>query len=146
ALEMLERYGRSAPGPYVDALRAVNAHDVERFRALVSDDFVLVDHRRTGLGQLNADTYLASLAALFQEAPDVTVETLYTVAVEARGALEVARNFGTLRDGGPFESVYVRIGVVRGDRLVGVEMFEPEDLEVARARFAELRRTDPVAR
>jgi hypothetical protein len=27
----------------------------------------------------------------------------------------------------------------RGDRLVGVEMFEPEDLDRARARFEELR-------
>jgi len=33
----------------------------------------------------------------------------------------------------------VRIMLYRGDRLVGVEMFEPEDLDRARARFEELR-------
>jgi ketosteroid isomerase-like protein len=136
---MLDRYARSAPRPYAEGLRAVNAHDAERCCALLSEDFVLIDHRRTGLGQLDAADYLASLAALFEQAPDVTVETLYSVAVEAHGTLEVARNFGMLRDGGPFESIYVRIGLVRGDRLVAVEMFEAEDLEVARARFAELR-------
>ena len=79
-----------------------------------------------------------ALAALFEQAPDVSVETLYIVAVEPHGVLMVARNFGTLREGGEFESPYVRIMLHQGDRLVGVEMFEPEDLDMARARFEEL--------
>jgi ketosteroid isomerase-like protein len=142
ALEMLERYGRSFSAAYLEGLRAVNAHDVDRMATILSDDFVMIDHRWTGLGRLNAKEYLASLAALFEEAPDVTVETLYTVAVDPRGALVVARNFGTLREGGAFESIYVRIGLIRGDRITRVEMFEPEDLDRARARFAELRAAD----
>ena len=51
----------------------------------------------------------------------------------------VARNFGTLREGGEFESPYVRIMLHRGERLAAVEMFELEDLDAARARFGELR-------
>jgi hypothetical protein len=142
--EMLERFARSdaaqrTTAATFDAMRAVNAHDLDRFRAIISDDFVMDDHRRTGLGRLEREDYVASLAALFEHAPDTTVETLYHLAVEKHGMLEVARNFGTLRDGGAFESPYVRIMRHRGDRLVGVEMFEIEHLDRARARFAELR-------
>jgi ketosteroid isomerase-like protein len=144
AAEMFERWARSEaargiPASLFEVLRAVNAHDLERIRATFGDDFALHDHRRTGLGRLEKEDYLLSLAALFEQAPDVSVETLYHVAVEKHGVLVVARNFGTLRDGGDFESVYVRIMLWRGDRVVRVEMFEPEDLDAARARFEELR-------
>jgi len=147
ALEMLERTAcngaeRGVPDVLFDGLRAVNAHEVERFRRVLADDFVLLDHRRTGLGQLNGEEYIASLVALVDQSPDVTVETLYTIAFEKYGVLLVARNFGTLREGGDFESVYVRIGMMRGDKVTRVEMFEPENLEVARARFAELGAAD----
>ena len=143
ALEMLERYAHSGaarefPAAWFDGLRAVNAHDVDRLGALLSDDFVLIDHRRTGLGHLNAEGYVASLTVLIEESPDFTTETLYGVAANQHGGLLVARNFGAWRDGGAFEQVYARIGLMRGDRIVRVEMFELGELDRARARFAEL--------
>jgi hypothetical protein len=143
-LEMFERYARSdaargVPAAVFDALRAVNSHELEGVRATLRDDFVMNDHRRAGLGSLEKADYLASLAALFEQAPDVSVETLSVVAVEQHGLLMIARNFGTLREGGEFESPYVRIMLHRGERLAAVEMFELEDLEAARARFEELR-------
>ena len=89
-------------------------------------------YRRTGLGRLNVEEYLASLAALFEEAPDVTAETLYIVAVEEHGLLLVAAKSAPCGRR-PFESVYVRLGLIRGDRFVRGECFEVEDLDV-RAR------------
>jgi ketosteroid isomerase-like protein len=144
AAEMLERWARGdaarhIPAAVFEAFRAINDHDLDRFRATISDDFVMDDHRRTGLGRLEREDYMASLAALFEHAPGTTVEPLYHIAIEKHGILEVARNFGTLRDGGEFESAYVRILRHRGDRLVAAEMFELEHLDRARARFAELR-------
>jgi hypothetical protein len=68
----------------------------------------------------------------------VIIESLCIVATEAYGVLDLGHSFGT-RAGGEFESVFVRIMLHQGDRLVGAELFEPEDLDVARARFAELR-------
>ena len=95
-----------ARDPRSDAVeRAMSDHDLDRLRAALPDDFVLNDHRRTGLGQLGSDDYIASLAALFEQAPDVIIEPLYTVAVEEHGNLAVVRMFGTLADGGEFESV-----------------------------------------
>jgi len=72
----------------------------------------------------------------------MTVEFLYVVAAEKHGLLAMTHTFGTLTDGGDFELVYILLAPFQGDRLVGVEFFEPEDLEVARARFEELR---PIA-
>ena len=108
-------------------------HDLDRLRAALPDDFVLNDHRRTGLGQLGKDDYVTSLAALFEQAPDVIIEPLYTVAAEEHANLSVVRMFGTLADGGAFESVMVRLASFRGEQIVGLELFEPEDLDAARA-------------
>ena len=139
--EMFERYyaGDAGGSPQVALARALNAHDLARLRAVLPADFHFHDHRRTGVGRIgNADDYVASIAALFEQSPDVTFETLYLAAVHERGALAVARMFGTLVDGGAFESVFLRIIMHRGGRVVGAELFELEDMERARARFDEL--------
>jgi hypothetical protein len=98
---------------------------------------VFHDHRRTGLGRLEGGTaFVASLAPRAEQAPDFCMESLYTIAVAEHGMLDMARVFGTLAaSGGTFESVYARLGTWRGDQLVAMEIFEPEDLELARARL-----------
>jgi class 3 adenylate cyclase len=147
--ELFERHARSdaarwTPAAVFEFFRALNDHDLERCRAKLPDDFVFHDHRRTGVGRLeDADEYIASLTPLFERAPGWTIEALYYVAEEKHGTLAVARWFGTLAEGGEFETVVVRLVLYRGDRLGGIELFEPEDLDVARARFEELR-PDPL--
>ena len=111
-----------ARDPHSDAVnRAMSDHDLDRLRAALPDDFVLNDHRRTGLGQLGKDDYVASLAALFEQAPDVIIEPLYTVAAEEHANLSAVRMFGTLADGGAFESVMRAACIVpgRADRRDG---------------------------
>ena len=133
------------PGCVFEALRAVNARDLDRLRAMLPDDFAVNDHRRTGAGRLeNADRYLASQAAEFELTSELTVEPLYVVAAEEHGLLAMAHSFGTLADGGEFELVFVLLVRFQDGGVVGMEGFEPENLEVARARFEELRpRTSP---
>jgi tetratricopeptide (TPR) repeat protein len=143
--EMLERYYRSdaarcIPPAAAEAMRAINAHDLVRLRAALADDFVLSDHRRTGLGRLGIDHYLAAVAALFEQAPDAIFQPLYLVAVESHALLSMNRGSGTLAGGGgEFEQFYAFLSLHHGGRVVGLEFFEPEDLDRARARFAELR-------
>jgi hypothetical protein len=145
SLEMLERYARSetarwAPATLFEFRRAVNEHDLERVRAVLPRDFFFDDHRRTGLGRLeSAAEYIASLAALYEESPDAVIESLYEVARSDRGVLAVTRTFGTLATGGPFESVFLALTLFEGERLLGAELFELEDLDAARARFDALR-------
>jgi hypothetical protein len=141
SLQMTERYlcgegTRQAPPASAELIRALNAHDLVRLRAALPDDFYLDDHRRTGLGRLaGADAYVASVRALLEQTRDLTTDMLYHVAGDERGTLSMGRMFGRLADGGAFENVLVRLAVYRAGRVVGLEVFEPEDLEVARARF-----------
>jgi hypothetical protein len=143
SLELLERSARLAP-PWVpqavfELARGTADRDLARCRAALPDDFVFDDHRRTGLGRLEgADAYVASLAALFEQSPDVIMESLYTIARERHGQLWVGRTFGTLVDGGEFEIVSNRLQRFEAGQLAGFEIFEPEDLDRARARFEEL--------
>src|SRR4029453_12391923 len=67
--ELLDRYARSAaarciPAGFFEAIRAVNTRDLARLCAVLPDDFVANDHRRTGAGgRENADPFVASQAA-----------------------------------------------------------------------------------
>ncbi|MGH7895781.1 MAG: nuclear transport factor 2 family protein, partial [Candidatus Binatia bacterium] len=148
--ELFERYARSDaaqwwPGSVIEFWRAMHDHDLARIRASLPDDFVFHDHRRMiGLGRIErADDYVASAVALFELAPDVTFETLYHVATEQHGELAVAHQYGTLAEGGAFESVAVKLTLYHGQRFVGVELFDLDDLDAARARFEALR-PDPL--
>jgi hypothetical protein len=141
--EFRERSLRNGP-PVVkggaELIDAMNEHDLARCRAALGPDFVFHDHRRTGVGRLeSADEYIASLAALMERAPDVVFETLYNLASAPHADVAMAHMFGTLVDGGEFESPYVRLAVFKGNRLVGTELFEPEDIDLALARFEALR-------
>jgi ketosteroid isomerase-like protein len=130
-----------------ETFRAINAHDLDRVRATLHDDFVYHDHRRTGLGRIErVDDYVASLRPLFEGTRDFSTDDLYHVAAEEHGSLAIGRTFGTLAEGGEFESVFARLLLYRDGRLGAVELFEPEHLDAARARFEELRpRTSPAA-
>jgi len=139
--EMFERYARgegasSLSSAALEGIRAMNARDLERLRASLPSDFVLSDHRRTGLGRIEGpDAFIRSLAALFEGSRESTVETLYTLETQPHGELAMARMLGTIANGGEFESAYLRIITRDGS----MEFFEPEDLELARSRFEELR-------
>ena len=143
--EIYERYARSAdarhlPPALFEAGRAVMDHEFDRLRDTMSADFYLEDHRRTGMGRMDgAEAYIESLRAMVALTPDWTLENLYAIASDTRGWLDVARVRGSLSDGGgQFENVLVRIVRFRDGRLTSMEFFEPEDLELARARYAEL--------
>jgi hypothetical protein len=144
SMEMLERCARSdearcIPAGLFEAVRAMNAGDLDRLRATLPDVYVVNDHRRTGLGRLESADHVAAVAALFELVSERTFEPLYIVAAERHGLLAMARMFGTLADGGEFEQVYVWLVVYNGDQLGVMELFEPDHLNVARARFEELR-------
>jgi ketosteroid isomerase-like protein len=148
--ELAERHARmtfppAATDRAVEMIRARRSRDLARIRAALPTEFHLDDHRRTGLGRIaGAEAYTAALAALFEQSPDVTVGVpLHYLAAETYGALCVTHTFGTLNDGGAFESVFLTLALYGDEGTVVVEAFELEDLDRARARFEELR-PDPL--
>jgi hypothetical protein len=145
SLEMFDRYARSEAGRRMprnvqEYRRALLEGDLERLRAVLPGTFMFHDHRRTGGGRFErVDDYIGWLAALFELSSDAIIEPLYYIAAEPHGVLAVGHTIGTLADGGEFESVFASLAIHQGDRVTGVELFELEDLDIARARFEELR-------
>jgi class 3 adenylate cyclase len=128
-----------------DVMDAVCAQDWGRFRACLSDDLVVDDHRRTGAGRIEgADAYTDSVQAYWDLAPNQQAEAgLAWHAYAPYGGVTVFRCWGTLAEGGAFESEYLGLFQGTGERITRLEYFETEALDAALARFAELR-PDPL--
>src|SRR5262249_22838232 len=122
----------------------LNDHDPVRVRGAFADDLVVHDHRLAGLGLIEgADAYLESIAALWRLAPDDHIEVGFDLARERHGVVRATKTFGTLPEGGTYERRIVIVSIVASDRITRMEFFEPEDVDAALARFAELR-PDPL--
>src|SRR5262249_41011623 len=130
--------------PIYEFALGFDEHDPVRIRAAFADDLVVDDHRLVGLGLVEGgDFYLESIAALWRLAPDWHVDTRLELAYERHGVVWAVKGIGTLPEGGTFERPIVMVLIVAGGRITRVEVFEPEDVDAALARFAELR-PDPL--
>ncbi len=131
-------------GPVLETFDGWNDHDRARVRASVADDLVSHDRRLAGVGRLEgADAYMDSLAVLWEMAPDIQIEMRSALALERHGVVGVARNFGTLPEGGAFEIYGIIVATLERGLVTRLELFEIEQLDAALARFAELR-PDPL--
>jgi ketosteroid isomerase-like protein len=125
--------------PILELIEASNDHDLTRMRAVLADDFVNEDHRRTGVGRIEGvDAYLESIAATRGLVRDAQIEILSVRAIERHGVVGTMRSFGTLGDGGEFEAVWAVVSIVAGGRITRSEIFEIDQLDPALARFEEL--------
>jgi len=149
--ELERRYeaGEAAPFPAArEALRrlerAMSARDWDGLASVFSHDLVFEDHRRMGFGTLHSrDEYLARLRALFELAPDARSRADHVLALDGRGILNVGRWEGT-RAGGRFEIAGANLFALAADgRIRRWDAYELDQLDEARARFAELR-SDPL--
>ena len=87
-----------------------------------------------------AAAFVGSLEALWELAPATGIEFgRFWPACDRHGAVTVMRRFGTLPDGGAFESEYLELFVGAQDRVTHLELFELEHLDAALARFEALR-------
>jgi class 3 adenylate cyclase/ketosteroid isomerase-like protein len=127
--------------PLVEVLEAFNDRNLARLRAVFADDVVAEDRRRAGVGRVEgASRYVDSLAVFWDLAPDGQADTLHVLARDRHGVVSAGRVLGTLAEGGgAFETYFVNVLIVERGRIARYELFEPEDVDVALARFAELR-------
>src|SRR5262249_3795093 len=119
--------------------RAVAARDWERLASAFPPNAVMQDHRPLGLLTFSGDAYVASARALLDLRPDATLPTHPVLALDDRRSLTVA---GWERDEveGTFDisAVVVRDGIRRR-----MDLYNPDQPDGARARYAELR-SDPL--
>ncbi|MBV8983989.1 MAG: nuclear transport factor 2 family protein, partial [Acidimicrobiia bacterium] len=117
---------------------ANNARDWDRFLSLLADDYVFIDHREAGFGELDGAGHLAYVQALIHQAPDSTWRIAAVPRMTACGALAVLRVAGTDINGGLFEILVLSVSVVADGRLQRLEVFPIDDLPAADARLDEL--------
>lgn len=145
--ELGERYAAAGsdgmPAVFREFSRAVNAHDLAALKATLSGDYILDDHRRTGMGRIEGvDAHVAALEAVFQLTTDWRVDLLYYLNVGPQGGVSVTRTSGFNHEGGAFESYYCTVTLVRDGKIAIFELFELEDRDKALARFAGLAPSD----
>jgi hypothetical protein len=75
---------------------------------------------------------------LWELSPDVRLEMRYEVARAPNALLGVLRWAGTNAEAGEFEAVFIGGTRIRGERQVGTDLFEVDEMDAALARFEEL--------
>lgn len=120
-----------------DVLRAINGRDLGALRTFYAPEMEGHDHRLASWGTLRGDDYFRSVEAMIELAPDVRMVTDH-VRIRGRAVLVDARWAGT-REGGRFESAFVMVSDVDDEgRTIRSDLFDPEHLDRARARFEEI--------
>ena len=125
--------------PFTAFGRAFAERDWEALRGCLAHHAVVHDHRAlVGAGELRRDGFIETRRALADLAPDAAVEPLRILVWNPHGRVSVWRGSGTVRDGGPFEAVFVGVYLTDRDRILRYECFDVDDVDRALARFEEL--------
>ena len=132
-----EAAGDAGQAAIASQFRAFNQRDWAAWQRSLTPDFVHQDHRTLGFGELPVGEWLASLRALVELAPDVSIESLRILRWNRHGRVEVNRASGT-HQGGAFETLNLFVALTRGPLVGRYEFFDAADTERALARFEEL--------
>ena len=119
--------------------QAANARDVHALRALMTEDFAVVDHRLAGLGEITGrEAWLAAFREFIKLLPASTSRLVSIPAVGPGIAFGALVDTGVNDEGGEVELAYYLVWQERDGLLALLEAFALEDLHAARARFDEL--------
>ncbi len=122
--------------------------DIVGLLELVSEQYVLVDHRPIGWAPTRGHEGFRELQLTTWAAGDVRIEVDEVLAVGDRAMALLVRWTGhgaADMGGGEFSVQLGRVTQVIDGRIVRVEQFEPEDREAMLRCFAELNSAGPVA-
>jgi ketosteroid isomerase-like protein len=137
-VEVLDTLGRHTA--------AMQRHDWPAMAQVLDPDLVVDDRRFAGIGLVvGRDQYLDALAALHELSADLTIEAVAILALDTHAIVTLSRTHGHLADGGGVvENAFAFLGTVADGRVTRIEMFDVAEVDLARARFEELR-PDPLA-
>jgi ketosteroid isomerase-like protein len=124
---------------YRDLLRAMGRQDVQSAFALVTDDYVMVDHRQLGWSETDKQGHQRVIESMFAAGLDVRLEIDEVLACDDRviAALHVFRGH-SVDGGGPFEIANGMVIEFVDGRMRRLDRYEYDDREAMLARFAEL--------
>jgi hypothetical protein len=119
-------------------LDVANRHDWDSF-AISSAGATYVGHRQLAVGDTIAD-YISSIRMLASLVPDLWLAPVETLSHSALGVVTYVVVEGTSIEGAPIEIPLLILVLFDGDRVSRVETFDPEQRDLALARFEELNR------
>ncbi|HTL84705.1 MAG TPA: nuclear transport factor 2 family protein [Acidimicrobiia bacterium] len=145
--ELDGRYVADEGAPYRNVVETINDYcdaaangDWERVAARLSDDFTATNTINTG-PSASRDQWLTWLCTERDELGVVgRVRMEHFPRLSENAAVALATFSGT-RDGGTFSDRMVVVFTLDGDRLRSTEAYDPEDLDLALARYEELTRS-----
>ncbi len=149
--ELDERYRSGEGAPHADVvsllsafMSTMNARDWQELSELFVPDARVVDHTPAGRGDMSVQQFIESLQALV----DLTTEMFGSVTEFhdfADGlSLVDAHNFGLSLDGAEVDIAYQMVAEYRNGRFAHIDLFPRERLDLARARFKQLRDSSPL--
>jgi hypothetical protein len=121
-------------------LDVANRHDWDSF-AISSAGATYVGHRQLAVGDTIAD-YISSIRMLASLVPDLWLAPVETLSHSALGVVTYIVVQGTSIEGAPIEIPLLILVLFDGDRVSRVETFDPEQRDLALARFDELNQPD----
>lgn len=145
--ELTERWiasGEVAHPEVVEAQRrvlaATNRHDWDAVSA-ANADATYVNHRQLPAGGDTIADHMSSTRMMATLIPDLKVEPAQILTHSALGLLTSAVLRGTSTEGLPIEIPVVMLNLFDGDHLTRIEVFDPDQRDLALARFDELNRS-----
>jgi ketosteroid isomerase-like protein len=125
--------------PAARFLAAHRARDWEAYRDVFSSDATLLDHRRTGFGEIHGwEAIRDHYRRMVELAPDARGELAAILDIAPRVSLNRSRVYGHAPDGGAFELLYLQVGQLRDGLIDRLEFFDDDAEDEARRRFVEL--------
>ncbi|MEY2433051.1 MAG: hypothetical protein QOC92_2776, partial [Acidimicrobiaceae bacterium] len=122
----------------VELQRGLSDHDVARALSYTADDMPFEDHRPVGWGLLSRMEWARLYPPVFEQSPDVTWRIIADCDVSPHVAFVHFEMRGTRADGGAFISPMLGLFNIVDGLCRRIDIYVPEDLAAAEARFAEL--------
>ena len=144
ALQELDRQYGAALGLSDASLEGLDVFcslDPQRIAPWIHPDFRFRDHRGIGWPDLDRDSYLSEFLPSIPAGITMVVRRI-DMFVEGCGMVE---HHSLVDADGTIDTSAVGVSVLNNEQLIAFEVFAPDDLATACARFAELTADDPVS-
>jgi ketosteroid isomerase-like protein len=121
-------------------VQSINSRNWEAFLSMYAPDYVLVDHRLMGWGELQGpEKMIEVLRGTIELAPSAAIDLIELLDFGlAEGVGAVRQTYTGEWDGGAYEIAWDSIMVIRDGRFTRGEVFGVDQVDAMRARMAEL--------
>jgi ketosteroid isomerase-like protein len=138
---------------FAEYTRRYTARDYDGVLAMMSEDYVQVDHRTLGWNEIGKEQNAAEIRSVWAGTTDIRPEVEEVLVADDRRLVCICTYRGSADasgGGGQFEYPVGFLLVTDGERASRVEWFDPDDREAMLARYQELSApgdvTGPAAR